>query len=308
MKNSEIKIDKDCHLSFEGFLFNNPEQIANQGAAESHLFHFIQGDTSKGRFIIFMDGQTAKSPLRAPFGSFEFDQTLSSDDVKSMIAAVDDYCIKRNIKNIRIVSYPFCYAVSQSNLLTDALKNAGYEIIVTDLNFHLDTARNFEAGLHTSEKRRLKKCIGQNFEFKVTETPEVSALYHLIKASRDNKGYPVTMTEEELGKIFKKFPDKYVAFSLYDKNKLIAASIGVKVTSEILYHFLPADHIAYKNYSPMVLLIKNIFEYCHQNGFKIFDLGIATAGGVPNEGLIRFKENIGSIRSLKFTFYKNYNS
>ena len=308
MENSAIKIDKDYPLSFEGFLFNNPEQIANQGAGESHIFHFTQGEISKGRIIVFIDGQSARSPVRAPFGSFEFDQSLKSEDVKKMIAAVDEFCLKQNLKDIRIVSYPHCYATAQSNLLTDAFKNSGYEIQITDLNFHLDTAEIFEAGLHNSEKRRLKKCISQDFEFKATETPDISSLYNLIKASRDNKGYPVTMTEEELGKIFKKFPGKYVAFFLYDKSKLIAASIGVKVTSEILYHFLPADHIAYKNYSPMVLLIKYIFEYCTQNGYKIFDLGIATAGGVPNEGLIRFKENIGSIRSLKFTFFKNYNS
>jgi hypothetical protein len=106
--------------------------------------------------------------------------------------------------------------------------------------------------------------------------------------------------------MFEQFPDRYVLFTLFDEDKLIAACTGVKINSKILYMFMGADDIGYKGYSPMVMLMKGAYDYCTDHNYVIFDHGIGTASGVANPGLIEFKKHLGCKFSPKFTYQKKY--
>ncbi len=110
------------------------------------------------------------------------------------------------------------------------------------------------------------------------------------------------MNAEDFTRMFHDFPDRYSLFVVKDGETTIAAAVGVKVRTDLLYNFLPADHPEYLGYSPVVLLNKGMYEYCRTNGYKIYDLGIATSGGIRNEGLIRFKEHLGGILSHKYSY------
>jgi lipid II:glycine glycyltransferase (peptidoglycan interpeptide bridge formation enzyme) len=77
----------------------------------------------------------------------------------------------------------------------------------------------------------------------------------------------------------------------------------VRTSDKTLYNFYPADSEAWLAYSPMVLLLEFVASWAKERGFEVFDLGIATDNGVRNEGLIRFKQNIGGIETLKYTLW-----
>jgi len=53
-----------------------------------------------------------------------------------------------------------------------------------------------------------------------------------------------------------------------------------------------------------VLLTKGLYAYCQENSFGMLDMGISTDRGAANYGLIRFKQNLGAITSLKLSFEK----
>jgi hypothetical protein len=129
-------------------------------------------------------------------------------------------------------------------------------------------------------------------------------MYLLIKENRESKGFPISMHADDITKLFTNYPNDYLGFTVRDNNKLIASSIGVKVNSGVLYYFLPAYSDQYHSYSPMVFLLDGMYSFCQKNKFEILDLGIATAQGIPNEGLIKFKEHLGAKKSLKLSFYK----
>jgi hypothetical protein len=42
--------------------------------------------------------------------------------------------------------------------------------------------------------------------------------------------------------------------------------------------------------------------YYKNLGFKYIDLGISSESGIPNEGLMRFKESHEAVSSLRFRF------
>jgi hypothetical protein len=304
LNSAAIIIDQDIPLSFEGFLFNEWEQANKQPAEEFHIFHLQKNGKSFARMNLFFRNGEAQSPSRAPFGSIEFHENTSLLELKMLLNAVYEFCEHKKINKISIVSYPFCYQQSNSELLQKLFLDAGYSILTQDLNFHIPVDHLFESHLHVSEKRKLKKCLKENFTFKLIGPDQLHKVFPLIKHARERKGFPLSIQVDEFIKLFKEFPQSYYCFSLWDNEELIAVATGVRVSSGILYYFLPADNSDYHKFSPMVLLLKHMYDFCIENNYKILDLGIATANGVRNEGLIRFKENLGGKLSNKYTFVK----
>ena len=99
---------------------------------------------------------------------------------------------------------------------------------------------------------------------------------------------------------------EYLSKGVMDNDKLIAAAISVRVSKEILYNFYHADEFTYRSSSPMVMLIKEIYEYCQRNKIQILDLGISTKNGLINQGLFNFKKSLGCSVTEKNTYGLGY--
>jgi lipid II:glycine glycyltransferase (peptidoglycan interpeptide bridge formation enzyme) len=127
----------------------------------------------------------------------------------------------------------------------------------------------------------------------------------MIVQNRERKGHHVSMSFADFRQLFTDFPGIYKIFAVRDRSRMVAVTVAVEINKHILYYFLPAHDEAYNTYSPMVLLIQCLYDYCRQAGFTLLDLGISTDKGVPNYGLMRFKQNIGAVTSLKLSFVKN---
>jgi hypothetical protein len=291
------------NLVFEPFWFNSKEYAEKQATGENYIF--FQEDKEKQLILrLYKIGDRLISPFRAPFGSIEFS---NETDIKTifefMKEVISSVKLNKDIKEISITAPPECYNLLKADLTDEALIHSGFSVSVTELNYHLDTEMgDFENFVHDSEKRRLKKCLNAGFECSVETNPDYPSIHQLISDCRLRKGHPLSMNAADFEKMFLDFPESYVLFVVKDKGKIIAAAVGVKVNAAILYNFLPADHEDYLAYSPMVLLNKGMYDYCRENNYQIYDLGIATSGGIRNEGLIRFKEHLGGKLSHKYSY------
>ena len=99
------------------------------------------------------------------------------------------------------------------------------------------------------------------------------------------------------------FANDILCFGVFsqDSKDLIASSICIKVSDEVLYVFYWGDIPLESSHSPIIILSSFLYEFCLENKFKILDIGTSTSNGEPNYGLVRFKENIGFKESLKYT-------
>jgi len=86
-----------------------------------------------------------------------------------------------------------------------------------------------------------------------------------------------------------------------EAGKLASLTVTAEIDAQTLYNFYPADSSAYLPYSPTVLLLAYIANWAKTRNFTTFDLGIATEKGQRNEGLMRFKKNMGAIESKRYT-------
>lgn len=296
-------------VDFRQYLFNQPYFLQKQLCKQIDTFYLVHKNTQQAHatFILSIQDGRGFSPCRGPFGSVEMNPLLPIQDLDDFIEHINTFAAAQGISQLEIKSYPFCYSPEVSAVITNSLLRQQYHILYTDLNYHIPVTQTGLADkLHLSAKRRLQKCITAGFDFGEEQAPDLPLIYQLIVDSRQQKGYPVTMTFSDFRQLFEDFPGSYKIFSIRDKQRIVAATVAVKINQHILYYFLPAHDPVYNTYSPMVLLIQGLYNYCQSAGYSILDLGISTDKGIPNHGLMRFKNNMGACVSLKLSFIKRF--
>jgi len=148
----------------------------------------------------------------------------------------------------------------------------------------------------------LNFALKNELNFKKLSVDTLPEAYELIKKAREDKNYPVTMSLEGLQNTFLRFPYNYNLFGVYSDNRLVSASVCIKVSNEIMYNFYVGDDLNYRKHSPVVYLLAELFNWCKHKGYNILDLGISTDKGVLNKGLFNFKANLGAQHSEKPTY------
>jgi len=130
-------------------------------------------------------------------------------------------------------------------------------------------------------------------------------IYNFLKACKDDKGFEISMTLDQLMKVSSAFPDDFLLTNIILDEKPVAVSISIKVNQFVLYNFY-IDHNRFYNFlSPVVILNEGLYQFCQQNGFKMLDLGTSTLHGVINTSLLNFKLRLGAQPTRKVTFVKN---
>jgi hypothetical protein len=282
------------------FLFHKPEFIFRH--PENQVITF---EESESKIYFSRVGNLLISLDKSPFGSFVITLRTTKNKLSSLVEKIEAWCKQEGIANLLIRSFPEVYEPEQNALIKETLMRSGFIIKYEDITQVIPVTEG-SMNLNTHKKRRLRQAESLDFSFQEIALSHLEEAYSLIVESRENKGYPVTMTFKDLAAMFKLFPQDYLLFGVFDKNKLIATSVCIKMNDKILYCFYLGDALAFRPHSPITLLINGIYEYCQANNFKMLDLGISTDKGMLNKGLYAFKKTFGAFDSLKLTFLKQF--
>lgn len=289
----------------DGFLFLQARHLLNQPDRPLHYFALLNPKTGRAdaRCAFFIRDDWAISPSAASFGSIEFSDELPDEELARLVDDVVTTSKKLLVQGIRIVNYPDCYLPVHCQRLRAVLLDAGFAVKYEELNQHLTvSARSFTEHLHATERRRLRKCRQAGFTTHIRENPDAETLFAFIRKARLRKNLPLSMSSKELANLLTNFGGVSPVFTVCDGDQLIAACLGIRVSPTVLYYFLPADHEDYQQFSPSVMLVENLYTYCQQHQIPLLDLGISTSHGIRNEGLIRFKHQLGAVESAKLVF------
>jgi hypothetical protein len=301
-------LDFPCH--FEPFLYHTAQYLNKQPERNYFSFYLFKNKQKKAvAFIHFIKipDEPVTSLSFVPFGGIQCTENCSTQELQFLLTSVESWISKQNEACIFIKTAPLCYPSGAKEALACAYHAAGYKPINMYVNYHINVAKApFYQTIVRSERRRLLKCRNAGFQANICTEPNVQIIYNFIRDSRDQKNYFLPITREQMELLLSDFPHQYLVFEVTDKGKIIALSLAVRVHTQVLYNFLPADLADYHEYSPMVLLNEAMYEYCQNEGISILDLGISLDHhGVEKSGLIRFKQNLGGKQSLKITYGKS---
>ncbi len=290
---------------FERFLFNETRHLHSQGEGATAFFLLNSTtQTSDARLSLFVRENSAVSPLRATLGGIEVAPDVPEAALEMLLEAVDGWAVAQKLTRIRLTQGPAAYAPGLAASLDAALKKAGYAVLFTDQNQHLALTGEPEIRLHESARRRLHKARRAGFVFSTWENPDWDFAHRFILAARQRKDLPLSLTAVELRKLGENFRDDVAVFTVRDGATVAALGVTIRLNARVLYHFLPADSAAYLPFSPTIFLNVGLADWARQRGFGLLDLGISTKLGVPNEGLLRFKRNLGAEVSEKRVYEK----
>jgi len=286
--------------SLPQYYFNTPHFIDSREHPPVHIFHsgnyfFASFYQVEGVFL---------SNYRATFGGFEISETCTKQDLLAGIEQVKASAKEAHCHSIQLSLWPQCYNENTYNLQVNALIQSGFTQLYIDTNFHIPvTVSPFESHLHSMEHRKLKKSIASQLHFQQENNPSnLSEYYQLFEENRAHKGYPVSVSKEQLRSMLP-MPNEYPFFTVRSKlGELVACCLCIRISDTILYTFMPADRISSRHLSPNVIQHQGIYNFCLENHIHILDLGTCGAKGIPNDGVAQFKTNIGALKSRKQTF------
>jgi len=200
---------------------------------------------------------------------------------------------------------PEVYARVESERLRKVLIESGYETNAEVSAVLPVTDKPFESALHHSERKRLRKCKESGLIFNQLALRDLPTIYQFLKGCREEKGYSLSMSLDELTRVTTVFPDVFFLTSVKHNDQLVAANISIQLNSRVLYNFYHDHQVSYDALSPVVFLNEGLYQICQHRKLDLLDLGTSHAEGKLNETLLNFKLKLGAQPSNKITFVKN---
>ena len=256
--------------------------------------------------ILGIKDNTCASPFSSPFGGLNIiNSSTSLETLDKIIIALDSWFLNEKYKKIKIILPPVFYDSSQISELSNCFQRLNYNLEI-NLNYHFNLSvmdEKYISNIFPNARKNLNKGLNYNLKFnKVNNKKETLKIYNVIKKNRDQRGFPLRLTFEEIIDNNKIINSDF--FSVFLDSHIIASAICYILDSKIVQIIYWGNDFDYIKYKPMNFLSYNIFKYYKKMNFKFVDIGPSTENSLPNFGLCSFKKSIGCTVSNKFHFQK----
>jgi hypothetical protein len=246
----------------------------------------------------------ALSPSKAPFGGFSLSDALSSQSISFFIFEVLRKLKLHPISTINIKLAPENYS-ERLRVLSENLGFGGFSKTQKLVYHAIGIDSNaFESKIAEMEHRKLKKCNNEGFRFEMLPQNALHDVFQFVKTHRDEKGYDFSMDWTSLKMADQAMPKTYLPVAVYDQDKMIAATIAIRASEDVLYNFSPAHDWDYNAFSPVVFLTEGLYQYCQINKIAFLDLGTSYIDNAINEGLTNFKSHLGAQTFFSHSYRK----
>lgn len=301
-------IPTDVQPDFDLDIFHQINHVRLQSSDGVHSFSMV--DLTRKRMLALihfhLTDEIAWSPLRSPFGSYLISSGISEKVLDDFVEYVEARLKNDGVKMIFLKNAPEAYSPRQHDLLHRVLFKQHYQLRQEQISAIVPvTDQPFQSQLHRSEKKRLRKCKANGLVFDFVSLNQLSEIYTFLKACKDEKGYEISMTLEQMMKLSSAFPNHFMLSRVTMNNELMAGNISIKVNESVLYNFYHDHHPAFNSLSPVVLLNEGLYQFCQEHQFKWLDLGTSMLDGAIKTSLLNFKLRLGAQPFRKLTFVKN---
>lgn len=284
----------------------NSVEFAQLNSHKAERLHHLVFDDGGARLGIIL-GERADgvmySPFSAPFGGFTANRPQQFEYFDMAVELLKEYGAGRD-KRIVITLPPDLYDRRQIPLAVNALCRHA-ETRFVDVNYHFDLTdfEHYIQNIERSAKKNLNRALKENLIFNKVERGDTGGkarAYGVIRRNREEQGYPLRMTCDDVMRTTEVIPADF--FLLSHEGRDVAAAQVFHVAKDICQVIYWGDLREYSSMRPMNLLAYRVFEHYRNQGLSILDIGPSTEDGVPNYGLCSFKKSIGCMASNKFSF------
>lgn len=237
------------------------------------------------------------APFSAPFATIDFNTPVNIGDALDVISELSDHF---GPGELRITLEPEFYtSLSLSHLRLAATNLATRNIAEYNYHYPLDKIDSYNDTLTPAARRNLAKALRSGLSFTQVSSP--ARPYPLIKAHYAAKGYTLHLGSDEIEATAEIVPTDYFVVTDPDGNDIAGAVIHTPAqgVAQLIYW---SDKEGAGGMRPMNFLAYSLCSHYARRGYRIFDFGPASTGGIPASGLCRFKESVGCQLTAKPIF------
>jgi hypothetical protein len=263
----------------------------------------VENGTNTIGLVGGIKNNTLNSPFSAPFGGFHFTSNEGFlDEIQIFLRSLKEYIIENDLKKVEIILPPDIYHHSVNTKFINAFIRSGYIMATPEITNWVDLTL-FD-GIFTKReamKNYRKAIINQLTIENVSEDKMKLKALEIIAENRKLFDRPMYLTFSDIIETSKIIPIDF--FLVRDSNNTeVGSAIFYRGHPDIIHGTFWADTEAGRPLRAMDFLVLNLFNYYKKLGFKYIDIGISSVAGIPNEGLVRFKEIHNCTSSLRFSF------
>ncbi|MCR5260455.1 MAG: hypothetical protein K6C94_01315 [Candidatus Gastranaerophilales bacterium] len=271
-------------------------------ADEVKYFIFNNGKNRFGLIAGIKDG-VMKLPFSASFSCLS--EITTKNRIEYYVEAAQalvDYAKAHSLSKIIFNTPPIYYNVEHISKLHNALLNVGFEQKEYNLNFEFylsDFGEDYLASIQRNARKNYNTAVRNNLVFEKTD--DIETVYKVIKRNRDEKGYPLWMSIDDIVETSKIIPSDYFLVKTPD-GVPIAAAFTHDIDGKNIRVNYWGDIREYEEMRPINFLSYNLFRYYKEQGKYTVDIGPSTNSGIADFGLCNFKESLGCKASAKLLF------
>jgi hypothetical protein len=254
--------------------------------------------------IIGHYGQVIKSPISAPFGGFHcLSDEIFIGEISEFILQLKEYFLKNDFLRIEITLPPDIYHTSLNAKFFNSLIRNGFQMAIPEITNWINL-RTFEGNFMKKEvQKNIRHAIRNLLKFEcVYNNADKFEAFGIISQNRNCRGRKIHMSFEDVIEITKILKvDFFLVKDSFGEN--VASAIIYVSQSNIAQVIFWGDTDKGRCYRAMDFLVLKLYNYYKDKGFDFLDIGLSSLKGVPNEGLIRFKEIHNCVSSIRHSFF-----
>jgi hypothetical protein len=277
----------------------------NKEKAE-RIVRLVDPENNSLGLVAGVSKQELKSPFSAPFGGFHYrHEKLYISEVSSFITGLIDFVKSEDLKSIHITLPPDIYHATLNAKVNSVLMRSAFTRNIPEITNWVDL-REFENRFtFRSSREYYNQAVKHGLTFQAEDSAEQQAeIYTIIKENRQRLGRSIFMTLHDLKKIEALWPVDFFSVMTPEK-EIVAGAIFYRCHPEIIQAVFWGDSEAGRPLRAMDFLLFNLWSHYKQANFRYIDLGISTESGIPNEGLLRFKETHECASCLRYSYTLN---
>lgn len=293
MANWQLRKDNEPKgmLSFPRLLYAQPEYLSLSPQTEGLHFWAEHEGMCTAHVAFEIIDKKAISLQHAPFGGLVTASGINEQDLRQWWQKLERALFEKGVEEVLMHQPPAIYGDDHMDFYT----NAGFHQLSKRI-YHaisIPSQASWFSLASTMEQRKWKKCEKAGAEWlEVQGQDRIKVIKKLIEW-RKAVEQPASLNLSQIEKAWTTLPNNYHVFGVMLRGEWVAATLAVRASEEVLYHFLPGSHPDFKTYSPMVFLVEGMYRKGIEWGLGWIDLGASEVNGVSKTSLAHFKEQIG---------------
>lgn len=300
-----IETDK---ITFKNFFRNDPNPFISEKFIElnrkkvDRVIRLIDdsGDPVIGLVVGVKNG-VVMSPFSAPFGGFHFRKdNIYITEIDRFIEQLAEYAAEHGIHRIEISTSPDIYNSSFNAKTINSLIRHNYHFTYPDITNWVNLRDLGGEYSQKNSREYYRQANRKHLAFSLTQdSQDKIKIYELICQNRAKFNRPVYMTFNDVLDVGKIWQVDFFKVETVD-HQIVASAIFYRNHPTICYAVFWGDNSEGRPLRAMDFMLLNLFLHYKEAGFEYMDLGISTESGIPNEGLLRFKESHEAVSSLRY--------